>query len=66
MNLGQIGTMAVRMILRRLMSRGMNAGINRAFGAARTPGAAKQGRAAQVSGKRTKQAMRVARRFGRF
>ncbi|WP_368183842.1 hypothetical protein [Aestuariibius sp. HNIBRBA575] len=61
----------ISMILRRLMNRGINAGINHVANRGRNPedmsnedrNRAKQGRDGV---KRTRQAMRIARRFGKF
>ena len=63
--------MVVRMILRRLINRGVSAGLDRAFGANKDPRqmTAEERRKheqAQANAKRSKQAIRVARRFGQF
>ena len=71
MNANRIFNMVLHQVMRRLIGRGVNAGIDRMTrGGARAEG--EQDRSARPrSGKRqragsTKQAMRVARRMGRF
>lgn len=63
--------MVVRMILRRLINRGVSAGIDRAFGSAKDPRQMtveerRRHEQAQANAKRSKKALRVVRRFGRF
>ncbi|MBJ3761858.1 hypothetical protein ILP92_03730 [Maribius pontilimi] len=57
--------------LRRVMHHGINAGIDSAFGGAKdpkdmTPEERKKHQAAKQNAKRSKQALRMMRRFGRF
>lgn len=66
--MNQIINMVIRMVTRRLVNMGINKGIDVAAkrgkaGKALTP---EQQQAAGAQSKRAKQAVRVARRFGRF
>ena len=72
MNGGNIVNMIVRVVMRRVIGKGINAGVD-AVGKRMNRG--KEGDAAQTgqsapatrkTGKRMKQSMRMARRFGRF
>jgi len=81
MNANQMINMAIRMVMRRVMRTGLNAGIDAASrkfskgapdeGAAGTEQPARrqapqQGGAARKTAKRSRQAMKVARRIGRM
>lgn len=54
----------IRMVMRRLMSRGVNAGINRMNKGQGQHGL--RGQQAQHNTRRARQALRLLRRFGRF
>jgi len=69
--MNQIVNMIIRMVMNKVINRGVNAGINRALGpkASQGPLTAAQkteSDAARANTKRAKQAMRVARKVGRF
>ncbi|SLN29193.1 hypothetical protein ROJ8625_01247 [Roseivivax jejudonensis] len=71
MNANQIISMIGRMVMRRLISRGVNAGIDTAFGKGKapkdmTPEERQQARSAKKTSRQAKRAMRVARRAGRL
>ncbi|RVT85147.1 hypothetical protein DXV76_05070 [Rhodobacteraceae bacterium CCMM004] len=71
MNVNRIVTMVTRMIMRRLISKGVNAGLDRAFGAKKpnaqmTPEERRQAAAAGQNARRARQAAKMARRAGRF
>ena len=61
----RILNMLIRRVMGRLINRGVDAGINR-MTAGRADATPEQQAQAGQSAKRTKQAMRVARRIGRF
>ena len=63
--------MVVRMVMRQLINRGVSAGLDKAFGSEKdpkdmTPDERQKHQQSQANAKRSKQAIRVARRFGRF
>ncbi len=75
MNVNQIINMAMKMIMRKVMSRGIDAGMNMASKKRATPhedeqNLSKEERArlqqANETSKRTKKAMKVTRKIGRF
>ncbi|SPJ22775.1 hypothetical protein [Palleronia abyssalis] len=71
MNASRLISMVGRMVMRRLISRGVNAGIDKAFGSKSsgkpaTPEERLQQQAAKKNAQRSKKAIRVARRFGKF
>ena len=63
--------MVVRMVMRQLINRGVSAGLDKAFGSEKdpkhmTPDERQKHQQSRANAKRSKQAIRVARRFGRF
>lgn len=71
MNTNQIIDMIMRLFVRKAVSKGMNAGINRIAGGGKAPSemTAKERQAAKSgkqSAKRAKQGMKMARRIGRL
>lgn len=71
MNASQIINMVLRMAMRRVIGRGVNAGIDRAFGTKKasadmSPEDRAKARAAGQNAARSKRAIRNIRRFGRF
>ena len=67
MNMNRI----VQMIMRQVMSRGINAGIDRVAGGGKqranmTPEERAQAKRGQENGKRAKQMAKLTRRFGKF
>jgi len=69
--MNQIVNMIIRMVMNRLLRRGVDAGINRVVGPkpARgdmSPGQRAGADAARATTKRARQAMRLVRRVGRF
>jgi len=72
MNAGNIVNMVVRIIMRRVIGKGINAGVD-AVGKRMSRGKTDEGKeddrpspGAKTTGKRMKQSMRMARRMGRF
>lgn len=69
MNANQIINMIVRMVMRRVLRSGMNAGMNavgKRMNKGKAPAETGQPMDTADTTKRTKQAMRVTRRMGRF
>ena len=71
MNGARIVQMLGRMVMRRLVRRGVDAGIDRAFGGRKTaadmtPAEPEQAQAGKQNARRAKKAMRASRRIGKF
>ncbi|MEX5729383.1 hypothetical protein Ga0609869_002736 [Rhodovulum iodosum] len=69
MNANRMINMAVRIVMRKLMNKGINAGVDLAARRGQgndDPADPQKRAAAQQTAKRARQAMRVTRRMGRF
>lgn len=61
MNVNQMITMVIRMVMRRVLSKGINAGMDKVSG-----GKDRSGPDGRKTAQRTRQAMKLGRRMGRF
>ena len=71
MNVSQIVSMAGRMLVRTLLKKGINAGLNRTFGSGKkpenmTPQERAQHQQSAQNVKQARKSLRTAKRFGRF